>query len=286
MSSQVTQKEIHILPSKKADVLNLAELWQYRDLLELLVKRDIAVKYRQTVLGPLWLVVQPLALTLVFSGVFGAVGNFPTDGVPPPLFYLAGLVPWAYFSLVFGQVAGSLHGNVHLFSKVYFPRLIIPLSSLASGLIALGIQFLCFALARLYYAAATPHEIPWGGAMTFLLLPFALLLVMAFTFAAGLWMAVLTARYRDLTQVAPFLIQILMYVTPLIYPLSSVPEKFKLLASLNPLTVVLEAFRQAAFGGAGLPAVPVIAAVASTAILLLSGLRAFSIVERNVVDSI
>lgn len=278
--------ETWILPAKNQTKPLLAEIWAYRDLLELLVRRDIAVRYRQTVLGPLWLIIQPIAMTLVFSGVFGAVGNFSTDGVPRPLFYLAGLVPWAYFSLVFGQVSGSLQQNVHLFSKVYFPRLIIPLSTLLSGLVALVIQLACFAIVRSYYAVASPVTVGWGGWSSLFWLPFAFILLTAFTFGLGLWMAVLTARYRDLVQVAPFLVQILMYVTPLLYPLSSVPEKYQLLTSLNPLTLILDAFRHAVFGIGAPETGPVLAGLGCTAVLLLSGLRAFAIVERDVVDSI
>lgn len=278
--------EIRINSRSRASALDVVELWAYRDLLEMLVRRDTAVRYRQTVLGPLWLIIQPLAMTTVFSGVFGALGGFSTEGVPGPLFYLAGLVPWAYFSTVFAQVAASLQGNVHLFSKVYFPRLIIPLSTLLSGLVGLLIQLICFAGVRLFYAVKMPTAIPVGGWQSLLLLPLALLLLMVFTFGAGLWMAVLTARYRDLAQVAPFLVQILMYVTPLIYPLSSVPERFRLGASLNPLSVVLEAFRNVSFGAGSLAVGPCVVAVLVSLVLLLTGLRAFSIVERNVVDSI
>ena len=267
-------------------MINFAELWAYRDLFQLIVRRDTTIKYRQTILGPLWLIIQPLVLAVVFSGVFGAVGGLPTDGVPRPLFYLAGLVPWAYFSQVFAQVAGVLQANAHIFSKVYFPRLIIPLSTIASGLVALTIQLLCFIAIRFWYMFSTPEAVSFGGWSSFLALPFALLLLMAFSLGAGLWMSVLTAKYRDLTQLTPFLVQILMYATPLIFPLSSVPEKYRLLASLNPLAVVLESFRGAVFGSSSVTVGQYAAAFLVTAILLVSGLRVFGVVERNVIDSI
>lgn len=286
MTANNKAKETRISAAKNAHLLNLRELWDYRDLLELLVRRDVTVKYRQTILGPLWLVLQPLALTMVFSGVFSSVGGFSTDGVPPPLFYLAGLVPWAYFSQVFGQVASSLHSNVHLFSKVYFPRLVIPLSAALSGLVGLAIQLACFVSARGLYSSVTLSTITFGGYYTWLCLPIAFVLLVVFTFGAGLWMAVLTARYRDLMQVTPFLVQVLMYVTPLIFPLSSVPEQYKLLASLNPLAMVLEAFRSAVFGLEYVPVDYFIMPALITVTITASGLWAFSFTERNVVDSI
>lgn len=286
MIARTSEKITRISAQKRVEWVNISELWDYRDLFQLIVRRDTTVKYRQTILGPLWLVIQPLMLTLVFSGVFGAVGGLPTDGVPRPLFYLAGLVPWAYFSQVFAQVAGVLHANAHIFSKVYFPRLIIPLSAIASGLVALTIQLLCFSAVRLWYMVNAPETVAFGGWLSFLSLPLALLLLMAFSLGAGLWMSVLTAKYRDLTQLTPFLVQILMYATPLIFPLSSVPEKYRLLASLNPLTVVLESFRSAVFGSSNVTAGLYAVAIGVTAILLVSGLRAFGIVERNVIDSI
>jgi lipopolysaccharide transport system permease protein len=233
----------------------------------------------------MWLVIQPLVMTGIFSGVFGAVGGFSTDGVPRPLFYLAGLVPWAYFSQVFGQVAGSLHGNVQLFSKVYFPRLVIPLSVVLSGLVGLLIQLACFLVVMVIYVAIAA-ECPVGNWTSLFALPSALLLLMVLTLGAGLWMAVLTARYRDLAQVAPFIVQVLMYVTPLIYPLSSVPERYRLLASLNPLTVVLETFRSCSFGTSAPGIGPVLVAVVSSLVVLVSGFAAFSRVEKNIVDSI
>ena len=286
MIARTSEKITRISAQKRVEWVNISELWDYRDLFQLIVRRDTTVKYRQTILGPLWLVIQPLMLTLVFSGVFGAVGGLPTDGVPRPLFYLAGLVPWAYFSQVFAQVAGVLHANAHIFSKVYFPRLIIPLSAIASGLVALTIQLLCFSAVRLWYMVNAPETVAFGGWLSFLSLPLALLLLMAFSLGAGLWMSVLTAKYRDLTQLTPFLVQILMYATPLIFPFSSVPEKYRLLASLNPLTVVLESFRSAVFGSSNVTAGLYAVAIGVTAILLVSGLRAFGIVERNVIDSI
>jgi lipopolysaccharide transport system permease protein len=277
---------IRIEPAARVAFVNWAELWRYRDLLELLIKRDLTVRYRQTILGPLWLILQPLVLTIVFSGVFGAVGQFSTDGIPRPLFYLAGLVPWAYFSLVFGQVASSLHSNVHLFSKVYFPRLVIPLSVLVSGLLALGIQVVCLHLVRGFYLLSGWDTGSFSYLDALLWLPFALLLLMGFTFGAGLWMAVLTARYRDLVQVSPFFVQVLMYVTPLLYPLSALPERYRPIASLNPLTVVLEAHRLAVFGVGSLSVSSALIAAVATLVMLGSGLRAFSKMERTVVDSI
>jgi lipopolysaccharide transport system permease protein len=275
-----------IQPASKGAFVNWTELWKYRDLLELLIRRDFTVRYRQTILGPIWLILQPLVLTVVFSGVFGAVGQFSTDGLPRPLFYLAGLVPWAYFSLVFGQVASSLHSNVHLFSKVYFPRLVIPLSVLISGLLALVIQMICFHLVRGFYVFSGWQTGSFSFLNALVWFPFALLLLLGFTFGAGLWMAVLTARYRDLVQVSPFFVQVLMYVTPLLYPLSAMPEKYRVVASLNPLTVVLEAHRVAVFGVGSVTVSSAVIAASATVVMLFSGLRAFSRMERTVVDSI
>lgn len=284
--SSIEQPIIRIEPPGRVGLVNWKELWKYRDLLELLIRRDLTVRYRQTILGPLWLLLQPLVLTVVFSGVFGAVGQFSTEGLPRPLFYLSGLVPWAYFSLVFGQVASSLHGNVQLFSKVYFPRLVIPLSVLVSGLMAYLIQSVCFQLVRGYYLVSNWSAGSSSVSSFLVWLPLALGLMLSFTFGAGLWMAVLTARYRDLVQVAPFLVQVLMYVTPLLYPLSSLPEKYQALAALNPLTVVIESHRIALLGVGSVSALSLGVAIAMTLVLLGTGLHAFSRMERTVVDTI
>ena len=261
------------------------DLWAYRDLLWLLVWRDFATRYKQTILGPLWFIVQPVLQTLIFSVVFGSFAKIPTAGVPAQLFYLCGLVPWGYFSQTFQSTSSTLVANAGLFGKVYFPRLIVPLAAALSNLLAFVIQFATFAAFYIFFKF-TPQAASFGLQWDVLLLPIALLHVAALSFGVGLWLAALTAKFRDFTVLAGFLIQLWMYVTPVIYPLSQVPGRWRTLVALNPMTMPVECFRHALLG-AGSPSVALLGlSVGITVVVLLSGLVIFQQVEKTFVDVI
>ena len=276
--------ETVIAPTRGWRFLNLRELWAYRDLLWLMVWRDLASRYKQTVLGPLWFVVQPLVTTLVYV-VFNKVARIDLGTMPPTLFYLGGLLAWNYFSQTFQSTSVTLVNNAGLFGKVYFPRLIVPLSAVLSNLLALGIQGATFAGFYLAYkgtATAGSYGLRW----TVLLLPLLVLQVAAFSLGVGLWIAALTAKFRDFAIVAGFMIQLWLYATPVIYPLAQVPEKWRGVLALNPMTVPVEGFRTALLGtavpGAGLCAI----SLGLTLATVVSGVLIFQRVEKNFVDVI
>src|SRR6516165_5296704 len=229
--------EIVIRPTRGWFHLNLADLWRYRDLLLLLVHRDFVARYKQTILGPAWYVLQPLLTTVVFSIIFGGIAKIPTDGLPPILFYLTGLLGWNYFAQTFQSTSGTLVVNAGLFGKVYFPRLIVPLSAVISNLVALAIQFATFLAAWIYFKLFTDAGELFGFSVGIVWLPLVLFQVAALSLGVGLWLSALTAKYRDFTFLSGFIIQLWMYATPVIYPLSQIPEKWRWIAVLNPMTM-------------------------------------------------
>jgi lipopolysaccharide transport system permease protein len=281
-----TEYELIIRPGSRWFNLNLRDVWRYRDLLFLLVHRDFAAKYKQTVLGPIWFVLQPLLMTAVFVVVFGSLAGIPTDGLPPTLFYLAGLLAWSYFAQTFQSTSGTLVANAGLFGKVYFPRLIVPLSAVMSNLIALALQLVTFLAFWVYFKFFTA----WGSniAITSAVVWFPLLLVQiaALGLGVGLWLSALTTKYRDFTHLSGFILQVWLYATPVIYGLSQVPERWRFVAVLNPMAVPVELIRYM-FLGQGLVAPGYIAGSAGTTLLLLvSGLAVFARVEKTFVDTV
>jgi lipopolysaccharide transport system permease protein len=259
------------------------EVWKARDLVFLFVRRDFVAVHKQTILGPLWFVIQPLLTTIMFSVIFGQVAHIPTDGTPPFLFYLSGTVIWSYFSTCFIKTADTFGGNASLFGKAYFPRLTVPISVLASNLITFGIQItvLIFfvALLRIRGAAVYPNSLV-------LLLPVVVLLVASLALGCGLIVSALTTRYRDLQHVVPFGVQLLMYATPVIYPISATPERYHWLFLANPLAPLVEAFRYE-FLGVGTATTSGLAYSAGFALLLAGlGAVAFTRAERTFADTI
>lgn len=262
------------------------EIIQYRDLLFLLVRRDFVSQYKQTVLGPLWFVIRPLATTIVFTVIFGKVAKISTDGLPQMLFYLCGLLGWSYFSRCMGATSTTFISNASLFGKVYFPRLVVPLSLVVSNLIAFGIQLATFLFFWVYFACFTE-----GGSyvhMTWfvLLLPLLLLQSAAIGLGVGLWMSSLTAKYRDFVHVAGFMTQLWMYATPVVYPLSLVPERWRWACALNPLTGIVESFRYAFLGQGSVDGGYLVLSVITTVVLLVSGALVFSRTERTFIDTV
>lgn len=263
--------------------LKLRELWQYRDLIGVLVRRDFVAQYKQTVLGPAWHLIAPLLTTVVFTIVFGQIARIPTDGAPPFLFFMAGNILWTYFSSVLLSTASTFTVNAGLFSKVYFPRLAVPVSSLISKLMACGIQMVLFLALLAWYAAHGAALAPNAWALA---TPLMLLMLAALAVGLGVICAALTTKYRDLAVLVTFGVQLFMYATPIVYPLSVVPDSYRTWASLNPVTPIVEVFRHA-FLGAGsvdLPMLGVSAAVITT--ILLGGVMLFNRVERTFIDTV
>jgi lipopolysaccharide transport system permease protein len=254
--------------------------------LALLVHRDFVARYKQTVLGPAWFVLQPLLITLVFSAVFAGIVKVPTEGLPPMLFYLAGLLGWNYFAQTFQSTSGTLIANAGLFAKVYFPRLVVPLSAVISNLFAFALQFATLLAMWIYFKLFTGAGGLFGFSVGIVWFPLVLLQVAALGLGSGLLFSAFTARYRDLTFLTGFIIQIWMYASPVIYPLSQIPEKWRWLAVLNPMTMPVEAIRVMFLGRGTIIVGSIALSVTITTLVLLSGLFIFNRVERTFVDTV
>lgn len=220
--------------------LRLGELWEFRELLFFLVWRDIKVRYRQTILGASWAVIQPLLTMVVFSVIFGKLGKLPSNGIPYPVFTFAALLPWQLFSRSLSEASMSLVGNQHMVTKIYFPRIFLPASSILSGLIDFSISFVVLLILMFFY------KIPFTWAM--LTVPLFLLLCIISSLSVGLWLSALNVRYRDIKYITPFLIQFWLYATPVAYSTSLIPEQWRFLYGLNPMAGVVEGFRWALLG--------------------------------------
>jgi lipopolysaccharide transport system permease protein len=218
--------------------LRLKDLWEYRELLYFLIWRDIKVRYKQTLIGAGWAVLQPLLTMIVFTLIFARLASIPSDGLPYPLFSYAALLPWNYFARSLSNSVNSVVGNAHLITKIYFPRLLLPIAACLSGLVDVGISFV-FLFGMMIWYRVWPS---WSGLLA---LPVLLLFTVLTVLAVSLWLSVINVRYRDVGQAIPFLIQLWLFVSPVAYPASMVPEKWRLLYSLNPMTGVVEGFRWA-----------------------------------------
>jgi lipopolysaccharide transport system permease protein len=271
-----------IQPSRRWAPLDLAALWEYRELLYFLVWRDVKVRYKQTVMGAGWIILQPVVSMVVFSLLFGALLNVPSNGVPYPIFAFAALLPWNYFAGSLTRASSSVVNSANLITKVYFPRLVVPLGGVVAGLVDFCVAFLVLIGLMLFYRIAPTPAI--------VLLPGFLLLAMATALGFGLWLAALNVRYRDVNYLVPFLVQIWMYLTPVIYPATIIPERYRWLLALNPMTGGVEGFRWALLGGyltevqapRGLFAV----SVGISLVVLISGAYFFKATERSFADVI
>ncbi len=224
--------------------VNFKDLWHYRDLLYLFVKRDFVTVYKQTILGPLWFFIQPLLTTITFTIIFGSVAKLPTDGAPKVVFYMAGITLWNYFSNCLNNVAGVFNTNSGIFGKVYFPRLIMPLTIVISNLMKFGVQFLlflCFVIYFVFQGKIQPN-------MYIALMPLVILLMALIAMGIGLVLTAMTAKYKDLSQLITFGVQLFMYITPVIYPSSSIPNDYKWIVNLNPLVPLFDYMRYAFLG--------------------------------------
>jgi lipopolysaccharide transport system permease protein len=261
-------------------------LLHYRDLLFLLVRRDFVAKYKQTVLGPAWFILQPLLTTAVFTVIFGNFARISTDGIPPILFYLCGVTAWSYFAQCLASIAASLTANSNLFSKVYFPRLIIPFSIVISNLFAFALQLATFLGFYIYFKYFTPAGAALEISRTIFILPLLILQTAAIGLGVGLWIAALTVRYRDFQHLVGFMVQLWFYATPVIYPMSVIPPQWHFISLMNPMTAIIELYRRAFFGMGYLNPEYLIAAAVISLLTLFSGLLFFNKVERTFVDMI
>lgn len=272
-----------ITPSDSAFDLRLREIWRYRDLFYLFIRREITVAYKQTVLGPLWYIVQPVLTTLMFTLVFGRIAKMSTDGVPQILFYLSGITAWNYFAESLRQNSDTFYKNAELYKKVYFPRVIIPLAVVTSGLLKFLMQFALFLLVLGYflYRGAPVHP-NW----CILLLPLYVLITAGLGLALGLLVSASTAKYRDLKFLVQFGVQLWMYATPIIYPLSSIPQRYKWVLLLNPMTSVVEGFKFAFLGAGDSSILALTYSAGFTFVISVCALFIFNRVERNVIDTV
>ena len=290
--SQVKQENwtTVIKPRNKLFEVNLKEIWDYRDLLTLFVKRDIVTSYKQTVLGPLWWIIQPAMTVIMYMVVFGGIAGIPTDGIPQPLFYLTGVCMWQYFSTCLNSTSSTFTGNAGIFGKVYFPRLIMPLEKVISSLVRFGIQLLLFVIVYVYYAVKGIAPSP-----NWYLLLFPLLVVMLAGLALGFGILIssMTTKYRDLSILFSFILQLWMYATPIVYPLSQVKGKVKWgidlydLMHYNPVTPVLEAFKYGALGAGEFIGWGWLAySFGFMLVLLALGVLIFNKVQRSFMDTV
>jgi len=272
-----------IRPNRGVFDWRLGELLRCRDLISLFVWRDFVAVYKQTILGPLWHIIQPLMTTLMFTLIFGRVAKLPTDGVPPFLFYLSGTVVWAYFASCLTKTSNTFVANAHLFGKVYFHRLAIPVSVVLSNLIAFAIQFVVFLAFLAIYAAQGEAVRP---NLWLLSLPVLLVMMAGYGLGFGIMVSALTTRYRDLAQLVTFGVQLWMFASPVIYPASHMPENYRWIIALNPMTPVIETFRYG-FLGSGAPA-PFQLAISMVAMfgVIAIGMLLFNRVEQTFMDTV
>ena len=262
----------------------LKELWRYRDLLFLFVKRDFIAVYKQTILGPLWFFIQPVLTTIVFSIIFGGLAGISTDGLPGPLFYLAGLTLWNYFADCVTKTSETFIQNQAIFGKVYFPRLVVPLSVIISNLLKLGIQFLLFVAVMIYYQVTAPGSFNpnWGMA----LFPLLILIMSGLSLGFGILFSAFTTKYRDMKFLLLFGVQLMMYISSVVIPLSTVPEKHQWIMKLNPVVNVIEAFKFGFLGTGEFHWLDLAYSLVFTITLLGVGIVVFNRVERSFMDTV
>lgn len=283
LSASVTLREtrtptVVIKPRRGLFDLDLRSVWQYRELLYFLVWRDVKVRYKQTVVGGAWVIIQPLLTMLIFTVVFGRFAKIPSDGLPYPIFAYSALLPWFYFSQAASRSSGGLVGHAGLVSKVYFPRLLIPLAAVVTPTVDFALSFLVLVGMMVWYGIAPT----WGVVF----LPLFMLLALITALAVGLWLSPLHARYRDIGFIVPFLIQFWMFASPVIYPVSLVPEKWRLLYSLNPMVGVIEGFRWALLSKQSVDFGVMVVSGLVVLGLLLVGIVYFRYMERTFADVI
>lgn len=279
----IYDRHIHISAEHRLLELKLREVWQYRDLIWLFTKRSFLVAYKQTILGPLWLIINPLLTSLIYVVLFGNIAKLGTDGIPQLLFYLGGTALWSYFSSCLTGNSSTFVSNARLFGKVYFPRLVMPISQVIGSVIRFGIQMIPVAILLVYYlltGAVQPRYELW------LLLPLLLVWLGVLGMGLGIILSAMTTRYRDLSVLVSFGMQLLMYGTPVVYPLSSLPESLTTLALINPVTMPVELFRYVLFGAGSICPWSVLLSLCITVLAAFLGIILFNKVERVFIDTV
>ncbi|MFV0390384.1 MAG: ABC transporter permease [Paludibacteraceae bacterium] len=273
-----------IKPKNTLFEVDLKEIWQYRDLLSMFVKRDIVTQYKQTILGPAWFFIQPALTTIMYMVVFGGIAKISTDGLPQPMFYLAGIVLWQYFADCLNKTSGTFVANQGIFGKVYFPRLIVPLSNVVSNLVKMGIQFLLFVVVYIYYVIIGVNVAPNAYALLF---PILIVMLAGLALGFGIIISSMTTKYRDLTILFTFVVQLWMYATPVIYPMSTIKnETLRLAMSLNPLTSIFEAFKYGMMGVGEFSWVQLGYSFVFMIVLLVIGIVVFNKVQKSFMDTV
>lgn len=275
-NSSLPVPRLRIAPSRGWVPLKLSELWEYRELLYFLIWRDIKVRYKQTALGATWAIIQPFLTMVVFSLFFGHLAKMPSDGVPYPIFAFAALVPWSFFTNGLSQSSNSLVGSSNLITKVYFPRLVIPLASAFSGIVDFLIAFLVLIGMMLYYGLVPTLNIFW--------LPLLMLLAFVTSLGVGLWLSALNVEYRDVRYVVPFITQFWLFATPIAYPSSLLQEPWRTIYGLNPMVGVVEGFRWALLRTNSAPGPTILASSAAAVVILVSGAFYFRRMEKTFAD--
>ncbi|MGI4751455.1 MAG: ABC transporter permease [Janthinobacterium lividum] len=275
--------DLEIKPQNSAFDLHLNDVWKYRDLLGLLVRRDFVAFYKQTILGPLWFFVQPLVTTITYTFIFGNLAKISTDQLPAPLFYMAGITAWNYFSDCLTKTSTVFKDNADIFGKVYFPRLIMPLSIVLSNLVRFGVQFLLFVLVMAYYAY---HGAAFHPTWAICLFPLVVILMAALGLGLGMIISAMTTKYRDLAFLLVFGVQLLQYSTTVIYPLSKVPLQYRWIIAANPMTPLIETFRYGFLGTGSFSWGSIGYSTIMTVLLLFLGTIIFNKVEKSFVDTV
>jgi len=283
-STQEENWSLIIEPQRSWFDLRLGELWHYKDLVLLFVRRDFVSVYKQTILGPLWYLVQPLLTSLTFTFIFGNIARLPTDGLPQFLFYMSGTVVWSYFADCLNKTSTTFVNNASLFGKVYFPRLAVPVSILISNLVTFLIQFVLFLLFVLYFALrGTPIHFNW---IWVLFSPILILIMAGLGLGFGIIISSLTNKYRDLRFLVTFGVQLLMYATPVIYPVSSIPIRFQWIILANPMTPIVEAFRFAFLGAGSVNVNQLLYSFGFMLVVVLMGTIIFNRIEQTFMDTV
>lgn len=277
--------DLTIRPKRNAFDINFKEIWQYRDLLYMFVKRDVIIVYKQTVLGPIWFIAQPILTTIVYIVVFGNIAKISTDGTPMPLFYLSGIIIWNYFAESFDQTSDTFTQNAAIFGKVYFPRLIMPLSKVTSGLIKFFIQLAFFLVVYAYYLIQAPGIVQPNW--TLALIPLYIVIMAMMGMGMGIIFTSMTTKYRDLKFLVSFGVQLLMYATPVIYPISTIPAgKLKAIIMLNPLSPIVEGFKYSFLSAGHFSWSALGYSLAFSLVTIFIGIIVFHKTERNFIDTI
>lgn len=276
--------DLIIRPQRSLFDIDWKGIWQYRDLLRMFVIKDITVLYKQTILGPAWFVIQPILTTLMFILVFGNIAGISTDGTPKILFYLSGVVIWSYFSETFSKTSGTFRTNAGIFGKVYFPRLIMPLAQVITGLVKFSIQFALFISIYLYFVFSGDVSINPNSHI--FLFPFYVMLMAVYGLGFGLIFTSLTTKYRDLNFLITFGVQLLMYATPVIYPVSTIPDKYKIYIQANPLTPILEGFKYGFLGAGEINLHNLLYTTGTGLAILFLGILVFNKTEKDFIDTV